>query len=98
MTRLEKIHTLIEEDKDALVGSYLSLLAFIQNHQKLKHEEGKLLKEIADLVHRHIELLPETSQEIFSELSFNESERLDSNLAGRVHPDSEGINHHELPS
>ena len=98
MTRLEKVHTLIEEDKDALVGSYLSLLAFIHNHQKLNHDNDKFLSEITDIVHRHIELLPESSQEIFNELSFNESERIDSNLAGRVHPDNEGIDHHEFPS
>lgn len=98
MTRLEKIHTLIEEDKDALVGSYLSLLAFIHNHQKLNHDTGKFLREVTDIVHRHIELLPENSQEVFNELSFNESERIESILAGRVHPDNEGNNQHEFPS
>ena len=76
MTRMEHIHTLLDEDKEALVGSYLSLLAFIDVHQNTSQSPDQLLEDIAHTVHRHIEVLPMDSIPVFKELEHNEMSRL----------------------
>ncbi|WP_339060717.1 hypothetical protein [Tepidibacillus marianensis] len=77
MTRLEQIHTLLNEDKDALVGSYLSLLAFIDVHQNVSNNPEQFVEDLAHTVHRHIEVLPTDSVPIFQELENNETKRLE---------------------
>lgn len=77
MTRVEHIHTLIDEDKDALVSSYLSLLAYLKTHQDLQSDKDEFIAEINQSVNRHIEKLPEDSVEIFEELAQNEVKRLE---------------------
>jgi len=77
MTRLEHIHTLLTEDKDALIGSYLSLLAFIDAHQNVSNNIDQFVEDLAHTVHRHIEVLPMDSVPIFQELQNNETKRLE---------------------
>ncbi|TCS77948.1 hypothetical protein [Tepidibacillus fermentans] len=77
MTRLEQIHTLLEEDKDALIGSYLSLLAYIDIHQNIADSSKQFILDLAHTVHHHIEVLPKDSLPIFQELKDNEAKRLE---------------------
>lgn len=77
MTTVEHIHTLLPEDKDALVSSYLSLLAAIESHQDWFNDNEHFIKDIKETVHSHIEKLPEDSMPIYQELINNETKRLE---------------------
>ncbi len=72
MTIIEGIHTLRPEDKDDIVGSYLSFLAYfhvhmenIPNTDNIKYHAQKLIQNI-----------PENAQTIYEEFINNERERI----------------------
>lgn len=77
MTILEHIHTLLDEDKDAIVSSYLSLLALIKTYQKVDTDTNEALNNIYNSLERHLEKLPDASVHIYEELLHNELARLE---------------------